>query len=99
MSVAPLSIHHHPDRQRFEAQDGAHLAFLSYVPEDGRVIIEHTYVPEGLRGRGVGAALARAALEEARRLGWKIVPQCSFVADFIRRNPAYADLVAEKDRL
>jgi len=84
---------HNVDQHRFELQVDDHLAYLSYSPGGERVVMDHTYVPEALRGRGLAGALARAALEEARRLGWKIVPQCSFVAMFIARHPEFADLV------
>ena len=97
MSSHPVPIAHHPDQRRFEARAEAHLAFLSYVQEGSRVILEHTYVPAELRGRGLASALARAALDEARQRHWKVVPRCSFVADFIAKNPTYADLVETKD--
>jgi predicted GNAT family acetyltransferase len=91
---APLPVTHDISRQRFEAQADGVVAFLSYRHEAARVLLEHTYVPDELRGRGVAGALVRAALEEARQQGWRIVPRCSFVADFIQRNPEFADLVA-----
>lgn len=89
-----ISIRHDPNRQRFEAQTGeGPVAFLSYVREQGRVVFDHTFVPEALRGRGVAAALARAALAEASRCQWKIVPRCSYVAAFIERHQEFRNLV------
>jgi len=84
---------HHPERQRFEVQLADHLAFLSYQHAGGRVVLDHTYVPNPLRGRGLANALALAALEEARRQGWKIVPECSFVSAFLERHPEFTDLL------
>jgi len=92
--AAPLPIRHNVDLQRFEMGQEPHLALLSYTKEDGgRVIFDHTFVPQELRGRGVGAALVRAALEEGRQRSWKIVPQCWFVAEYIERNREFSDLV------
>jgi predicted GNAT family acetyltransferase len=90
-------IVHNSALQRFEllAEDGA--AFASYVHEGSRVIFHHTYVPDAFRGKGVAAMLVRAALDEPRRQHWKIVPQCSYVAAFIERNPEYADLVDRQE--
>ena len=70
------------------------VAFLSYRFDGGEVVFEHTYVPTSFRGKGVAAALVRAALNEAREQRWQIVPRCSYVAAFIERNPEFATLVA-----
>jgi predicted GNAT family acetyltransferase len=48
-----------------------------------------------LRGRGIAETLVRAALEDARVQGRRVVPQCSYVAMFIRRHPEFQPLVAE----
>jgi len=97
--AAPFSIRHNVDHQRFEAGQEPHLAFLNYTKEahsEGRVIFEYVFVPHELRGRGVGAALVRAALEEGRQRSWKIVPRCGFVAEFIERNREFLDLVDDE---
>ena len=88
-----LPVTHNTALQRFEVHSDGALAFLSYTREGAAVVMDHTYVPDAFRGRGVGAALVRVALDEARCRNWSIVPRCSFVAAFIERNPEYADLV------
>jgi phosphoenolpyruvate-protein phosphotransferase len=88
------TVTHDVKLQRFESQAGdAPLAFLSYIHEGGRVILDHTFVPDELRGRGMAAALVRVALDEARQRHWKIVPRCSYVAGFIKRHPEFANLL------
>jgi hypothetical protein len=37
----------------------------------------------------------RAALDDARERGLRVVPICPFVDDYVRRHPAYADLVVD----
>ncbi len=94
-SVDPaLRVEHHPSRRRFEINSGARVAFLTYEREAGRMVIEHTFVPETLRGKGIAARLVRAALEEVRQAGLQVVPRCSYAAAFIQRTPEFADLVA-----
>jgi len=66
---------------------------VSYRLEGGRCTLEHTFVPDALRGQGVAAALVAAALDEARRRGWTIVPACSYVAAFLQRRAEYNDLL------
>lgn len=53
----------------------------------------HTAVPDAFEGQGVGSALARTALDQARADGLAVVAPCSFIAGWIDRHPAYADLV------
>jgi len=38
--------------------------------------------------------LVGAVLDDIRRQGLQIVPQCWFVAEFVERNPQYTDLLA-----
>lgn len=96
---SPLPIVHNVSLRLFEDQIGdGPSPFLSYTFEGDCVVFDHTFVPEALRGRGIAAKLARAALEEARQRRWKVVPRCSYVAAFINRHPEFADLVVRESR-
>jgi hypothetical protein len=88
----PFVVTHNANSRRFEtrAADGS-LAFLNYTIEGDRITLEHTFVPDKLRGNRVAANLARAALTEARQRHWKVIPHCSYVAGFIKRHPEFAD--------
>ena len=96
---SPLPVVHNVSLRRFEDQTSDESsAFLSYTFEGDCVVFDHTFVPDVLRGRGIAAKLARAALEEARQQQWKVVPRCSYVAAFIKRNPEFADLADQESR-
>ncbi|MFN9822175.1 MAG: GNAT family N-acetyltransferase [Akkermansiaceae bacterium] len=66
---------------------------MSYRQHGDKIIIEHTYVPERLRGKGIAASITQDALLEARRLGWKIVPDCSYMESYIQRHPEFNTLL------
>jgi len=68
-------------------------AFLNYRLRDNDIVLVHTEVPAALQDQGIGQALARAALNYAQASGLSVVPQCSFVASYLRRHPEYASLV------
>lgn len=60
---------------------------------DGVRVLDHTFVPPALNGQGLAATLTEAALILARNDQVLIIPQCSYVARWIERHPAWQDLV------
>ncbi len=61
------------------APDGSALASLHYVWRDAQMIIDHTFVPPHLRGKGHAEKIVHAAVKLARDDGFRIAPQCSYV--------------------
>jgi predicted GNAT family acetyltransferase len=57
------------------------------------VIIDHTGVPDALRGRGVGEALVQRGVEDARAEGRKIVPLCPFAKAQIGKHTDWQDVL------
>lgn len=60
---------------------------------EGKVIIDHTEVPDAFRGQGAGAALVTRAVEDFRAAGKKVIPLCPFAAAQFRRHPEWADVL------
>lgn len=81
-------------RSRYEMIVDRTTAFVTYAQQGDRITLIHTEVPAALSGHGVGSALARLVLEDIRRRGLRVVPECTFMAGYIERHPAFADLVA-----
>lgn len=82
------------DQNRFELRKDGEVATAAYELAGSTITFTHTVVPSSLEGQGVGTRLVAAALDAARDRGLRVVPQCSFVAAFIRKHPDYADLLA-----
>ena len=59
------------------------------------IIIDHTDVPEALRGRGIGDRLVGKAVGDAREQGFKIFPLCPFAASRFRKHPEYLDVLSK----
>lgn len=57
------------------------------------IIIDHTEVPDAMRGRSVGQALVRRAVEDARAEGRLIMPLCPFAKAQIERHPEWQDVL------
>jgi len=89
-----IPVRHDPQASRFEAEVDGRLARCDYRLNDGVLILYHTEVPPALEGRGIGAALVRAALEHAAAQGLRVRSGCSFVSAYLRRHPEYRRLLA-----
>ena len=88
-----ITIVHNEAAKRFETSINGHTGYISYKERDDKLVYDHTIVPQELGGRGVGSALVRHALEYAQEHNKKVVPQCSFVAIYIDKNPKYKHLL------
>lgn len=62
---------------------------------DRLIIIDHTEVPEALRGRRVGNILLERAIADARATGARIFPLCPFAAAQFRRHAEYQDVLSK----
>jgi uncharacterized protein len=93
--MTEVSVVRNEEHQRYEAWvDGRAVGRAYYRIRSGAVVFTHTEVEPEYEGHGVGSELARGALDDARRRGDRVVPECPFIAEYIERHEAYADLVA-----
>lgn len=58
-----------------------------------RIIIDHTGVPETMKGMGVGRKLVEAAVLAARAEGFRIIPLCPFAKATLDKTPEWQDVV------
>ena len=85
------------NRHRYEIRSGTTLAgFALYEISGEELTFTHTEIDPEFDGKGLGARLARAALDDVRTRGLGVVPLCPFIAGWIRRHPDYADLVDDR---
>lgn len=98
----PTDVRHEPDAGRFSLPlGGGSDAIAEYHRDGDTLVFTHTEVPSEHEGQGVGGRLARAALDHARAEGLRVVPQCPFIAGWVKRNPEYLEVVHPewRDRL
>ncbi|WP_205763491.1 GNAT family N-acetyltransferase [Pseudopontixanthobacter vadosimaris] len=93
-----VDITHHD-----ETTHGEYVASVEGADAEGRLtwtargnarIADHTLVPPAIGGRGVALELVKALVADARKEGFTIVPQCSYVEAQFRKHPEWADLRA-----
>ena len=89
-----VQISNNEAAHRYELEVDGHLAIAEYRLRPGRISFTHTEVPDALEGRGIGKTLVKAALDDARAKGLKVVPVCPFVKHYIDTHPEERDLLA-----
>ncbi|MFF5563317.1 GNAT family N-acetyltransferase [Streptomyces sp. NPDC012623] len=85
-----------PEAKTYEARvDGESevAGVAQYIRTTELIAFVHTEVDPGYEGRGVGSALARVALDEARGANLRVLATCPFFAGWIDRHPEYQDLL------
>ena len=93
--VTPV-LSDHSVTHRYEAHiDGELAGFAAYRLPPGAIVFIHTEVQPAYEGHGVGGAIARFALDDARSRGLEIVVVCPFIRAWIERHHDYADLLAD----
>ena len=89
------TIKHNERRSRFEIfVDGELAGFTHYDLSNGVAKFDHAEVSAAFNGRGLGTTLVREAFDQVRAAGvWKVRARCPFVVTFVKRHPAYSDIV------
>ena len=97
--MTDISITNNEPLHRYEAAINGQLAgYCEYNLLVGAIMFTHTEVMPEFEGKGVGSALARSVLDEARAEGRNVIPVCQFIAGWLRKHPDYADLVQPDSR-
>lgn len=94
-----VTITHHArgDGGRYVAAvaGSEHNGHLDWEPLGENIrVATHTIVPRAIGGQGVAAKLVEGLVADARDKGFRIVPQCSYVARMFERRPEWAELHA-----
>ncbi|HWA13417.1 MAG TPA: GNAT family N-acetyltransferase [Burkholderiales bacterium] len=92
--AAETPVVHNIPARRFEVSVDGQVAVSKYLLAGGKLIIEHTEVPEALEGRGIAGRIVRTALDYARAQNLKVLPICPYAKAWIGRHPEYQDLLA-----
>ena len=82
-----LTIVHNTAASRFETTVDGLTCVAAYHRSGDVIDMHHTGVPRALEGRGIAAALVRAALAWVAAEGLKVRPSCSYVRGYLQRHP------------
>lgn len=74
--------------------DGRRIGELRYRLEPDAVAFVYIDIDPAYEHRGFGTRLVEGALRDLRSRGKSVIPVSALVADYMRRHPEYADLIA-----
>lgn len=94
-----ITVTNNTARNRYEAGVEGALAFIDYRQKDDNIYLIHTEVPDDLSGKGIGSQLVDNTLSLIEDEGKSIIVRCPFVANFIRKNPAWKRILADEASL
>ena len=78
---------------RYILEKDGHEAEMTYsVVSDKLRIVDHTGVPDAMRGTGAAKALVEHLVTDAREKGFLIVPLCPYVNAQRAKHPEWADV-------
>ncbi len=82
------------EQQRYVLEiDRQPLGYAQYQEAGEHRIFTHTEIDDSLSGQGMGSRLIRAALDDTRQQGKRIVPECEFVAAYVQKHDDWNDLI------
>lgn len=94
-----VEVEHEPANSRWVAKlaGSADIAFLEYALNDKStpklLDLRHTFTPLSMRGKGIAGHMVKAAFQYARANSMKVIPTCTYIPVWVRRNPDFADVV------
>lgn len=103
-----LKLTRDPDRGRFELrQDDTFIGFEGYTVDEipaeddaqgqARTVVrlQHTIIDEAYGRKGYARALVTMVLQRLAAEGEQIVPECTYVQQYLARYPEFRELVYE----
>jgi uncharacterized protein len=86
---------HEKENERFVIYLDGNEVYVEYTLEDKEINLYHTYTHPALRGKGLAALVVKAAFEFAKENNLKVIPTCSYVQAFVRKNEQFKELVID----
>ncbi|MBP2078740.1 GNAT family N-acetyltransferase [Oceanobacillus polygoni] len=70
------------------------LAEITFIQiGDAKIVIDHTYVSDELRGQGIAGELVEKVVLFAREKNRKITPLCPYAKKKIENTPEFCDVL------
>jgi predicted GNAT family acetyltransferase len=78
---------------RFELDTDGGTAYVEYIIDGDEITFTHTEVPKEAEGKGIAGKVVAAAVAYARDQKLRVIPQCPYVAGWMKRHREYDDIL------
>lgn len=95
MSQEELEIQDNKSDQALEYWVDGKRSFIGYEMEGNQIYLLHTEVPTEQNGKGIAAQMVEKAFVYLEGRDMKVIPSCSYIRAFLKRNPDWEKIVAE----
>lgn len=75
------------------------LAKITFIYNEGNLVIEHTIVSDILKGQGVARLLVERVVAFAKLENIKIIPVCDYAKKVLTQDETYRDILADEGLL
>jgi uncharacterized protein len=89
-----MEVINNRDKNQFELQIEGHQAIIEYKIKKDKIYLISTQVPDALSGQGIGKKLVTGTIDQIETMNLKVVPVCSFIQAWFKRNPDKNNLLA-----
>lgn len=98
INLQDLKVKNNTAENRFEVSIDGQLAKLDYMMDGDIIVMTHVGVHPDQRGMGIAGKITQVALDYAKENSLRVIPMCSYIAAYIRRNPQYMELTKSHTR-
>ncbi|MEM5843272.1 MAG: GNAT family N-acetyltransferase [Candidatus Aenigmatarchaeota archaeon] len=81
------------EKNKFYVKLNGEEAYLLFRVERNKMNIYKVFVPEKYRGKNIAKRLTIEALNYAKNNKMKVVPECSYIKEFINKSKQWTELI------
>lgn len=89
-----ITVINNEAKQRFEYEKNGLVATIEFKIMGDKIILLSTNVPQEMSGQGIGSRLVKQSFELIKNMNLKVVPVCSFIQGWLRKNNVDKELLA-----
>ncbi|WP_413382023.1 GNAT family N-acetyltransferase [Alkalihalobacillus sp. 1P02AB] len=92
-----MEIQKEANRHFINNENGEMIGEVTYrATDEGKVILDHTFVDESRRGENIASELVASVVTEMKKQNKKIVPLCPFAKAEFKKKKEYQEIEASE---